>query len=70
MFMGQIGTGIAGLVGVKVLTNVLGPSEFGRLALANSIVMLISTIFLFGPLSQGLMRFWSICRDRGELEAF
>ncbi len=68
--MGQVGTGIAGLVGVKVLTNVLGPSEFGRLALANSVVMLISTNFLFGPLGQGLMRFWSICRDRGELGAF
>ena len=70
VFVMQIGTGIAGLVGVKVLTNVLGPSEFGRLALANTVVMLVSTNFLFGPLGQGLMRFWSICQDRGELGTF
>jgi O-antigen/teichoic acid export membrane protein len=61
--VGQIGTGIAGLVGVKVLTNVLGPGEFRRLALANTVVVLVSTNCLFGPLGQGLMRFWSICQD-------
>lgn len=70
VFVGLIGTAVAGLFSVKVLTNILGPGEFGKLALANTAVVLISTNFLFGPLGQGLMRFWSISRDRGDLGAF
>jgi len=68
--VGQAGTAIGGLFCIKILTNVLGPGEFGRLVLANTVVAFISTNFLFGPLGQGLMRFWSISRERGELGAF
>ena len=32
VFVGQAGIAIAGLVGIKLLTHVLAPSEFGRLA--------------------------------------
>lgn len=32
VFVEQAGTAIAGLVGIKLLTHVLAPSEFGRLA--------------------------------------
>jgi O-antigen/teichoic acid export membrane protein len=70
VFTGQIGTAVAGLFGVKVLTNALGPGEFGKLALANTAVALISTNILFGPLGQGLTRFWSISREQGNLSAF
>lgn len=70
VFVGQVGTAIAGLLGVKMLTNVLGPREFGMLALANTLVALISTNFLFGPLGQGIMRMWSISKERGDLGAF
>lgn len=70
VFVGQAGTAIAGLLGVKMLTNVLGPGEFGMLALANTVVALISTNILFGPLGQGLMRNWSISRERGDMWAF
>ena len=49
---GQTMTAVVGLIGVKLLTNILGPSEFGNLALANTVVALISTNFLFGPLGQ------------------
>ncbi len=69
VFLGQIGAAAAGLVGVKILTSVLIPTEFGRLALANTVVALI-TANLFGPLGQGLMRYWPICRDRGDLHIF
>lgn len=68
--IGQAGTAIAGILGIKLLTNVLGPSEFGKLSLANTILALISTNLLFGPLGQGLMRFWSISREQGDLGAF
>lgn len=70
VFVGRIGTAVAGLLGIKILTNVLGPGEFGMLALANTVVALISTNILFGPLGQGLMRVWSISRERGDLRSF
>ncbi len=69
VFLGQIGAAAAGLLGVKILTSVLIPAEFGRLALANTLVALI-TANLFGPVGQGLMRYWPICRDRGDLGIF
>lgn len=69
VFVGQAGTAIAGLIGIKLLTHVLDPSEFGKLALASTIVALIGTN-LFGPLGQGLMRFWPISKNRGDLDVF
>ena len=69
VFIGQVGTAIAGLVGIKLLTHILDSSEFGRLALANTIVALIGTSF-FGQFAQGLMRFWAISKDRGNLKEF
>ncbi|MBW1782937.1 MAG: hypothetical protein JRL30_19620 [Deltaproteobacteria bacterium] len=57
------------LFGVKILTQVLDPLEFGRLALANTVVLLVGTN-LFGPLGQGLMRFWSISQERGQVKEF
>jgi len=68
--IGQAGTAIAGILGIKLLTNVLSPADFGKFSLANTIVVLISTNFLFGPLGQGLMRFWAISKSRGNLKGF
>ena len=68
--IGQAGTVIAGLFAIRLLTNVLGPDEFGKLSLANTIVALISTNFLFGPLGQGLFRFWAISKSQGNLKGF
>jgi O-antigen/teichoic acid export membrane protein len=69
VFMGQAGTAIAGFMGIKILTHVLSPAEFGKLALANTIIALIGTN-IFGPFGQGLMRFWSVSKDRGVLDDF
>jgi len=69
VFIGQFGIAMGVLFGVKILTQVLDPLEFGRLALANTVVLLIGTN-LFGPLGQGLMRFWSISQERGQGEEF
>jgi len=44
--IGQAGTAIAGILGIKLLTNVLGPADFGKLSLANTIVALISLLIL------------------------
>ncbi|MBC8459599.1 MAG: lipopolysaccharide biosynthesis protein [Deltaproteobacteria bacterium] len=69
VFIGQFGIAMGVLFGVKILTQVLDPLEFGRLALANTVVLLIGTN-LFGPLGQGLMRFWSISQERNQVEEF
>lgn len=69
VFLGQAGIALGVLLGVKILTHVLNPIEFGRLALANTVIVLIGTN-LFGPVSQGLMRFWSISQGRGEKSTF
>ena len=69
VFIGQFGIAMGVLFGVKILTQVLNPLEFGRLALANTVVLLIGTN-LFGPLGQGFMRFWSISQERNQVEEF
>lgn len=69
VFISQLGIALGVLVGVKILTQFLDPLEFGRLALANTIVLLIGTN-LFGPLGQGFMRFWSISLERGQASEF
>ena len=69
VFAEQVGTAIAGLLGVKLLTNILGPSEFGIFILANTVVALMANL-LFVPLGQGLMRVWSISQGRGDLGTF
>lgn len=70
IIIGQAGTAVAGILGIKLLTNVLGPAEFGKLALANTLIALISTNFLFGPLGAGIMRFWAISKNKGNLKGF
>ena len=70
IIIGQAGTAVAGILGIKLLTNVLGPGEFGNLSLANTVVALISTNFLFGPLGAGIMRFWAISKSKGSLKEF
>jgi len=42
------------------------PVEYGKLAIANTIVLFIGAN-IFGPLGQGLMRFWSINNEKGNL---
>ena len=69
VFVGQTGNALGILLGMKVLTQVLNPFEFGRLSIANTVVLLISNS-LFGPLGHGFMRFWSISHDRGQVEEF
>lgn len=65
VFGGQVGVALGGLIGIKILTHLLNPYEFGRLSIANIIILLVSAN-VFGPIGQGVMRYWSISQDRGE----
>ena len=66
---GQIGTAVGGLLTVKILTYLLTPVEYGKIAFANTIVLFISAN-IFGPLGQGLMRFWSINNEKGHMTEY
>ena len=67
--LGQLGTALGAVLGVKILTQVLDPAEYGRMALANTVVLLVGSN-IFGPIGQGFMRFWSIGRDRAQDNEF
>ena len=65
----QIGTAIGSIFTIKIMTNILSPEEFGYLTLSNIIVFLI-TSSLFGPIGQSFMRFWSIAKEKQEMNNF
>ena len=53
----------------KFLTTFLSEKGYGQLALYNSILSLPS-LFYFGPLGQGIMRYLPIARDNKEITVF
>jgi O-antigen/teichoic acid export membrane protein len=69
ILLGHGGVLLGGMTGIKLLTQSVSPVEFGRFALANTLVLLIGTN-VFGPVGQGVMRFWSITGERGERAVF
>jgi len=69
VLVGQIGIAVAGLVAVKVLSNLLSQAEFGKLALAITLMSFVG-VNIFGPFGQGFMRFWSISKERENLDVF
>jgi O-antigen/teichoic acid export membrane protein len=66
VFLGQVGVALGGLAGVKILTHLLNPHEFGRFSIANTVILLVGSN-VFGPLGQGLMRYWTISQNREQL---
>ena len=69
VLIGQIASVIASLIAVKVLSNLLSQAEYGKLALASTLINFVTTN-IFGPFGQGFMRFWSIGKGRGNLDVF
>lgn len=68
----MLGQGLAlggSLVGVRMLTGVLSPAEYGELALAMTVVTL-SGQCVMGPLGNGVSRYYSASWERGEASAF
>lgn len=64
-----LGQGIAmlgSLVGVRLLTGLLSPVQYGELALGMTIATLVNQTLL-GPLGQGVLRFYAPAVERGEL---
>jgi O-antigen/teichoic acid export membrane protein len=64
-----VGTLGVGFLSVKILTNLMGATTYGQLMLGVSIAALIS-LFIYGPLGQAATRFYSVCRERGDLAGY
>lgn len=67
--IGQLAALSGAFVGIKVLTNALGAEKYGQLALGISIAGL-ANLFVYGPFSQWTLRFFSIYRQRKELDIY
>ena len=65
----QFGSAVAAFIGLKLLTRLLGTAEFGSLAVQNTLIAFIGTT-MFGAFGQGLLRFYSVCSERGQLRSF
>jgi len=69
VFLGQIMAFSGGVVGVKLLTNMLGPQGYGELALGMTIAVVSQQIF-YGPFGQSAFRYYSVYRDKNQLDLF
>jgi O-antigen/teichoic acid export membrane protein len=67
--LGQAAAVLGALVGVRILTGVLPPDAYGRLALGMTVVTLVNQSVL-GPLSSGATRFFSPAREAGSLQSY
>lgn len=66
---GQIASIAGTLIGVRVLTRLLSPVEYGSLALGLTLATLLNQV-LFGPLAQGLARFFAPALELNELGGY
>jgi len=57
---------LGGFASVKALTTLMGPEEYGRLALGLTVAGFLN-MFVYGPVGQAVARYFSVFRERGEL---
>jgi O-antigen/teichoic acid export membrane protein len=55
-----------GFIGIKALTNLLGPEAYGQLALGITISGVL-TLLVYSPVANVVMRYFSVCQERGQL---
>jgi O-antigen/teichoic acid export membrane protein len=65
----QAGSLVGGLVAIKVTTSLLGPAEYGQLAVALSIVG-ITSVCLYGPVVQAASRFYAVAHFGGRMRDY
>ena len=63
---GQFFGFVGGFIGIKVLTNMMGPDGYGQLALGLTIAGLFNT-YAYGPVANVVARFFAVYRERGNL---
>lgn len=67
--LGHVAAIIGALVGVRLLTELLDPAEYGELALGMTVATLVSQIVL-GPLGSGVPRFYAPAVEQGDLSGY
>lgn len=58
-----------GFIGIKVLTNIMGPKGYGELALGLTIAGLFN-MYVYGPAANVVARFFVVYRERRELNVY
>jgi O-antigen/teichoic acid export membrane protein len=66
--IGQAGYAVGTVILLKVLTSLLIPSEYGRLAIGLVIVGTLNQL-VYLPISSGLLRYFRVFKDKDELDA-
>jgi O-antigen/teichoic acid export membrane protein len=66
---GQIATVAGAIVGTRFLTRLLVPAAYGDLALALTVVALLSLVG-YGPIGNAVGRFYAVAHERGTLRCF
>jgi O-antigen/teichoic acid export membrane protein len=69
IIVGQVLSVIGGLLGVRLLTELLSPTEYGRLALALTLAAIAQQV-VFGPLAQAFRRFYAPAREAIQLPIY
>lgn len=64
---GQIMSLVVTFIGIRVLTELITPYHYGLLALFLSIFQ-FGQLAMFGPYSQGTLRFYSYAKEKGQLQ--
>ncbi|HOH63402.1 MAG: lipopolysaccharide biosynthesis protein [Sedimentisphaerales bacterium] len=67
--VGQAATVLGAVVGIRILTAVLPPDSYGRLALGMTVATL-ATQTVLGPLGNAAMRFFAPAREAGALRSY
>ena len=67
--LGQGAAVLGGLVGVRILTELLEPEAYGQLALGMTVATLVNQV-VTGPLSSGVTRFYAPAQEAGTLHAY
>lgn len=66
LISGQFVAIIGQVVGVKLFTGLLTPSEYGELALGLTVASLANLV-IFSPLTNGLLRFFPVAQEKNNL---
>jgi O-antigen/teichoic acid export membrane protein len=60
---------VGGFTSIKILTNIMSPEGYGKLALGLAIAGMMNTL-IFGPIGQVVMRFYAICDEKEGLNIY
>ncbi|MDD2734700.1 MAG: oligosaccharide flippase family protein [Desulfuromonadaceae bacterium] len=69
ILLGQALGFVGGFIGIKVLTNLMGPNGYGQLALGLSIAGVLTT-YVYGPIANVVARYFAVYRERSALAVY